>query len=174
MYPVIAFVGPIGCGKTTAAKYLVEKYCYTLCKFAQPLRGMLWSMGLTEEQTDGDLKEVPSDLLCGKTPRYAMQTLGVEWGREMIGGSLWVNVWRERIERLELVVVDDCRFPDEAYAVRSLGGIAVKIYRPGLVSQDHSSESSARLVLGDYILDNLGPVKQTYEWLDKLIEGKLG
>lgn len=49
MYPVIAFVGPIGCGKTTAANYLVEKYGYTLCKFAQPLRGMLWSMGLTKE-----------------------------------------------------------------------------------------------------------------------------
>ena len=54
---------------------------------------MLYQLGLGEAHIEGALKEVPCELLGGKTPRYAMQTLGTEWGRDTdqqdaVGGRL--------------------------------------------------------------------------------------
>ena len=86
---LIAFCGYMGSGKSFAADYLIEKYGYTRVKFAGPLKDMLHTMGLTEEEIEGGDKDKPSDLLCGRTPRWAMQSLGTEWGRECIGENLW-------------------------------------------------------------------------------------
>jgi hypothetical protein len=47
-------------------------------KFAGPLKSMCMALGLTEAHIEGHLKEVPCELLCGQTPRHAMQTLGTE------------------------------------------------------------------------------------------------
>lgn len=124
---LIGFCGYMGSGKTFAADYLVEKYGYTRIKFAGPLKDMLRTMGLTEEHIEGKLKDVPSDLLCGRTPRWAMQSLGTEWGRECIGENLWGNIWESQVKELlksrRPVVVDDCRFDNEVARVKRLGGL---------------------------------------------------
>lgn len=144
---VLALCGRAGSGKSTAASYLVEQYGFTLVKFAAPLKDMLRAIGLTNEQIEGGLKEIPSPLLLGQTPRYAMQTLGTEWGRNMIGEDFWCSVWRIRAQQVlnagGKVLVDDCRFENELKAVQSLSGSAVYIDRPGLASiGNHASETS--------------------------------
>lgn len=70
---LVGFCGLMGSGKTFAADYLVEKYGYTKVKFAKPLKDMLRAMGLTEEHIEGDLKELPCDLLDGRTIMGSMQ-----------------------------------------------------------------------------------------------------
>lgn len=131
---VVAFTGLAGSGKSTAAAHLVDAYGYERVRFAGPLKAMLKALGLSDREVDGDLKETPSALLCGKTPRQAMQTLGAEWGRDLIHTNLWISAWRAAVDRLPEgmpVVVDDLRFPNEAEAVRALGGILVRVFRPG-------------------------------------------
>ena len=81
---VIAITGQAGSGKTTIAKHLELEYNYVRVRFAEVLKDMLLALGLTEEEINGDLKEKPCSLLLGKTPRHAMQTLGIEWGRNLI------------------------------------------------------------------------------------------
>lgn len=124
---LIAFCGYMGSGKSFAADYLIEKYGYTRVKFAGPLKDMLRTMGLTEEEIEGGDKDKPSDLLCGRTPRWAMQSLGTEWGRECIGENLWGNLWESQVSELmknrRPVVVDDCRFDNEVARVKRLGGL---------------------------------------------------
>jgi len=92
MRPLIAFIGLSGCGKTTAARYFND-HGFTRLRFAEPLKRMLRAIGLTDAQLDGDLKEQETNLLCDRTPRHAMQTLGTEWGRNQIDQDFWVNIW---------------------------------------------------------------------------------
>ena len=142
---VLALAGRAGAGKSTLAAELVAQHGYTLLKFAAPLKSMLAALGLSEEEIEGARKESPSALLGGATPRYAMQTLGTEWGRSLINADLWVHAWRRQAEQILAdggrVVVDDCRFFNELDAVLQLGGVAVRLLRPGpVIVGAHQSE----------------------------------
>lgn len=142
--PIVAFTGQAGSGKSTATRYLVEQHGYTLVKFAGPLKDMLRAVGFNERELEGDLKEEPCSALLGHTPRWAMQSLGSEWGRSCIGDDLWVGLWRRRVEQVFAdggrVVVDDCRFANEAQAVRKLGGDIYKLVGRGGIPGHHESE----------------------------------
>lgn len=170
---VVGLIGRMGSGKSTAASYFVENYGFTLVKFAHPLKAMLVSLGLEPEQLeDAELKKMPSEVLCGKTPRDAMQTLGTEWGRDMIGQNLWINAWQRLASHYNFVVVDDVRFPNEAQRVIELGGRLIKIERPGHepADRDHASERYVddlpyhALVLNDGPIDRLGQRAYAEAW----------
>ena len=90
---IIGLTGLAGSGETTVARHLMGMHGFVRHRMAEPLKSMLKALGLTEQQIDGDLKEVPCELLGGKTPRHAMQTLGTEWGRDLISQNLWVKAW---------------------------------------------------------------------------------
>lgn len=137
---LIGLCGHKGSGKSSVAKILHERHNYTRTRFAGPLKKMLRALGLTEREIEGDLKEKPSDILCGKTPRFAMQTLGTEWARDMIGEALWVNAWKAQIELYLPAVAEDCRFANEAQAIRDLGGVIWMVERPGATGDGHASE----------------------------------
>ena len=141
---IIAFTGLAGAGKSTAAFHLVKSRGFERVRFAGPLKAMMAALGCTQAEIDGDRKELPCDLLGGKTPRHAMQTLGTEWGRDLIQPDLWIRAWRHAVDALPAgvpVVVDDCRFPNEADAIKAAGGLLVRIERPGAgTASAHESE----------------------------------
>ncbi len=141
MIKVIGLSGLIGSGKTTAALALVDRLGYTRERFAEPLKAMMAALGLSQDDIDGPTKELPSALLCGKTPRHAMQTIGMEWGRQCIGPDIWVNAWARKAAQHALVVADDVRFPNEAAMIKSLGGVVIKIIRAGQWQDPHPSEA---------------------------------
>jgi hypothetical protein len=80
----------------------------------------------------------PHDLL---SPRYVMQKLGTEWGRDMIAPDFWVNVTDRRCNMFEKVVLTDVRFPNEEVYVRSKDGLFIRVTRPDVrVDLTHVSE----------------------------------
>jgi hypothetical protein len=165
MGQIIAFTGPISCGKSTAARYLTTNYNFIRHYFAKPLKEMLKLLGLTEEHVNGSLKEKPCWMLGGASPRYAMQTLGTEWGRNLIHGDLWAMAWRNTRPGNRDIVVDDLRFPNELEILRSLGGIIVKVVRPGLAySEKHESE--AHDLPYDFIITNDGTIEDLYRKIE--------
>lgn len=169
MTRLIALTGFVGSGKSTVAKHLVANHGYRVEKFAGPIKDMLRGFGLTDRHLEGDLKEVPCDLLGGKTPRYAMQTLGTEWGRDLISPGLWADAWSSRAST-GLVVCDDCRLLNEAEAVRALGGIVIRVVREGLTGAGgHSSEALQGLVEPDVSWRNYGSVADLGEMVDDLL-----
>jgi hypothetical protein len=150
---VIGLVGFKQHGKGEVARALVEERGYTPVKFATPLkqalRAILHSAGLDEatieRMIEGDLKEVPSPVLGGRTPRYAMITLGTEWGRDMMASDLWTGIANHKIIDLLLqgkrVVIDDVRYPNELAVIKSLGGSIIRVHRIGyVVDTEHESE----------------------------------
>lgn len=143
---IIGFTGAIAVGKSTAAFQLVRDHGFERIRFAGALKAMMKAIGLSSRELEGDLKEQPCALLGGKTPRYAMQTLGTEWGRDLIAPDLWVGLWRAGVDATtRSIVVDDVRFPNEVAALRAAGGVVVKIVRAAeaAASSAHVSESYA-------------------------------
>jgi hypothetical protein len=163
---VVGLVGSAGSGKSTAAAMLV-KQGYGLCPFAKPLKDMLRVIGLEEDEINGRHKESPHPFLCGKSPRQAMQLLGTEWGREMIGEDFWVIAWAGMASGRR-VVADDVRFPNEAEAIRRRDGIIIRIVRPGRQGTAHTEHMSERALLGfecDATIVNDGSIPELREKL---------
>lgn len=163
---IVAFTGPAGSGKSTAADYLVGKG-YTRVKFAAPLKAMCHAIGLTVRHIEGDLKQEPCDLLQGKTPRHAMQTLGTEWGRDCLGPNFWIDLWAAEACRHPRVVCDDCRFENEAASIRDLGGIVVRLEGRGGIQGGHVSEAGVK---PDVVIANRYGFADLYERIDDVLE----
>lgn len=155
---IIALSGAASAGKSTAAAYLADRHGFARVRFAGPLKAMvrafLSSAGTPAEDierlVEGDLKEAPAAAFAGNSPRYFMQALGTEFGRQLIHPDLWVAAWSSGASSAlgagaPGVVVEDCRFANEAEAVRALAGRIVRIERPGAVIplSGHPSEGQA-------------------------------
>lgn len=185
---LIGLTGLAGAGKSTAAAYLVRQHGFEVVPFAGPLKAMMRALGLDDRDLSA-FKERPHPLLCGKSPRQAMQTLGTEWGRNLIGEDLWLNAWRARVESLARaeagasaalnrppsalrIVVDDVRFPNEVALVHSLGGWMIRITRSGAGSASGAGHASEIINDGldvDAEIVNDGEPEAMFQALDDLI-----
>lgn len=150
---LVAFAGRKGVGKDTAARLLVDRG-YENIKFADGLKTMLRALLAfrgcpveeIERMIEGDLKEAPSDYLNGRSPRYAMQTLGTDWGRLMMHRNFWVDVTRDRLKGVEKAVVTDARFQNEIDMIHEEGGETVLIEGPATGSAAADEHASERLI----------------------------
>lgn len=138
-----------GSGKSSLARYLVDRHGYELIKFADPIKDMLRvligaHMGYedVEEYIEGAKKE---HKVCGFpfTARDLQRTLGTEWGRELYP-DIWVQIAKQAVqEALDqggAVVIDDVRFENEADMILDMGGTLVRLQREeGPTDASHSS-----------------------------------
>jgi hypothetical protein len=170
MFPkVIGLYSPApGSGKSTIATCL-EDYSYSVVPFAGSLKGMvrmlLVELGYTPARATEMIKQ--KDLVVpgiNIRMRTLMQTLGTEWGRNTLDQDFWINCWKEKVKSCgSLVVADDVRFPNEAAAIREMGGEIWKIIRPGVENgENHSSEGRldhwdgfSRIIVNDGSLNDL-------------------
>lgn len=83
---LLGLVGATGAGKTSLGKRLAEEEGFVRVHMGQPIKDMLVAIGVTYEELNGPptVRSAPSTRLSGRSPRYAMQTLGTDWGRSMI------------------------------------------------------------------------------------------
>ncbi len=166
---IIGLVGAMGSGKSTVAT-CITRYGYKRVRFSAPLKNMFRAIGLGYEHIEGNLKEEPCDLLSGFTPRYCMQTLGTEWARNLIDKGFWTNIWQKEALKWPRVVAEDCRFPNEAQAIRSLGGEIWAVKRDGFNFHGHSSETEMVDIYPDKIILN----NSSIEVLDRFVGQALG
>lgn len=174
--PIIGLVGFAQAGKTTVAKYLCDSHDYVRITFADPLKLMLYhGLGLSQEQLWGRAKGEPSPALCGRTPRHAMQTLGTEWGRQCIHPDLWLQGWARLVLKAKAdgknVVVDDCRFLNEAEQIRQTPGAQIwRIMRSAEAPPDtHSSELEHLQIETDIQIANVDSRENLHRFLDELM-----
>ena len=148
-------------GKSTVAEFL-RPYGYTPVPFAFPLKRMtqvfLEELGYPAHTAahlvyHAKQTHIPE---AGVTVRHMLQSLGTEWGRDCIHPDIWLRCWEVRAKKVlesgQGVVVEDCRYPNEAAMVRRLGGQLWCIERSSAVNDTlHSSEGG----LNDYELFDL-------------------
>lgn len=141
---IIAIFGSQGAGKSTAANAIAELPGWTKLSFAGPLYKMLdVIVGQDVRKLD---KNEPREELGGKTVRYALQHLGTEFGRNMLGETVWLDHMHRRIEiarkrDFKGVVIDDLRFANEYQFLRDRGAYIVEMSRDERITrQAHASE----------------------------------
>lgn len=133
-YNGVVFFGRAGSGKTLGAqiaKRLIDEEHQGLVfnySFAKPLKEMIGALPFVNNYELAHDRQYKTQVIpeIGTTPRRIMQTLGTEWGREIIHPDIWTiaaSTWMEAIRDAEelvdtgnerpLFIIDDGRFDNE-------------------------------------------------------------
>ena len=142
MSQIIGIVGFIGSGKDTVADYLVNFHGYKRESFANSLKDAVsvvfgWDRELLEGRTkeSREWRETRDEWWSKRlkqdiTPRYVLQYWGTEVVRKGFHDDMWVASLEHRLLNSHNdIVITDCRFPNEIKAIRSAGGMVVRIKR---------------------------------------------
>lgn len=167
MRRIIGFTGPAGAGKDLAASMVPGGYRIA---FADPLyQGLSTMLGIPEGLLRDRSAKERTLVDFGASPRQLLQTLGTDWGRQMIRHDIWLRVAFWRWEQAAaaghgVIVVPDVRFENEARQIRSEGGEVWMIHRTGVEPvAAHCSEAGLPLGLVDRLVVNDGTVDQLRE-----------
>lgn len=177
----IALIAPsMGCGKSTVADYLNARYGYDIVPFAKPMKLMIAELLKAYGYGDDEIAHALSDgkesqLDCfphGMTARRLLQTLGNEWGRQLISDELWIGAWWHSAYECDRVVVDDCRFLNEYSFIRENRNSQIwRITRPNtVITAAHASEGQLDAVEVDAEIVNDGTIAELLLKVDVLME----
>jgi hypothetical protein len=160
---VVGFGFQARAGKDAAGDYILEKLPYARKRcFADSLKeACAVIFGFKHEQLYGRAKGVV-DPFWGMTPRHVLQQVGTEAIRNVVGSDVWVKSWEQHVRQHarpgELWMACDVRFPNEAEAIKSMGGLVVKIERPAAMRSKVPDHESERAMLDykewDYVIEN--------------------
>ena len=173
MGTIVGLLGLKGSGKSSVANMMAQNNGFTVVKMADPLKDMLRTLfyhaGFSEEEVEqyieGPLKEEPVGFLGGKSTRHAMQTLGTEWGRDLIHEDLWVSLFSGMAGAKNLVVCDDCRMFNEADYIINQGGTLIRILGPHedqLREPHHISEQELEIIPVHHVVTNSSTINKLY------------
>lgn len=121
---------------------------------------IMLSVGYVDEEyaaPNGDIHELLApNVIREFTAREFLQRYGTEAHRDIFGGDFWVEqaLASYRVTNDELVYVTDCRFQNEAAAVRGLGGILVRVLGVDEAEVTHRSEIGLPDELITFEIDN--------------------
>lgn len=136
---LIGVTGLARSGKDHASNYLAKYMALHKYAFAEPLKTMLKSV-FGDHFHEGDRTEICPET-C-KSYRVMMQTLGTEWGRDMMNPQVWINLVEKRRKEVEQglllrngnayrgMVLSDVRFDSEAEYLQHNSAVILHIIRP--------------------------------------------
>jgi hypothetical protein len=138
---------------------------YRLNPDIRDIAGMVWNVRqLADLGGWEDMKTTAPDI------RGLMQRMGTEVGREMFGENFWVDAAISRVPDGSKVVFADVRYPNEADAIRSLGGEVWLVSREGFgPANSHTSENA----MDDYKFDKTFSNGDTVDLLYKSVDQEL-
>jgi hypothetical protein len=179
---VIGLNGLKSSGKSTAAQYLVSEHNFTEISFAYLLKVSVCQLfGITMEQIE-EMKNDPAASVRLTFPngtyktmtfREFLQRYGTEAHRDVFGFDFWVE---QMLAHYDLqpsgrYVAADCRFQNEAIALKRLGGYIVRVDRRAVESDDsHASEAGLPDHMIDVVLDNNSNLIDLGARIDTILE----
>jgi hypothetical protein len=181
LIPRVTCIGMAGyarSGKDTVAAYLIEHEGYIRMSFADPIREALLALDpmvsvggyhVPLRQAHG-IYGWEGLKTSGVDVRGLLQRLGTEVGREMFGEDFWVEAALSRAEDGAKIVFADVRFPNEANAIKKLGGKVYRVERDGVgPANDHISERALDDYEFDAVIDNGGSIELLYSSLGAIL-----
>lgn len=173
---IIGFSGKMGSGKSLAAdiskSYLSNRYnldTLEIKSFAGPLKMMIAAWAGISDWTLLSYPKVKSSLVPDHIARYiraelpqyqdregftfreALQFIGTDIIRAKVP-DFWVESTLCNYDPNKVIIIDDCRFIDEADRIRSLGGEVIRI---NLAIQENFSTHASEVSLDDYKFDHV-------------------
>ena len=138
-------IGPPLGGKTTLCKHAGP---FVVASFAEPLYRMVGEMlgdyDLVAGMRDRNEKAVPIPQAGGKTLRYLLQTLGTDWGRDMVDEGVWCDRLFRKWGAEPYLAIDDLRFQNEYDTAVAKGALIVRVQPHAALRTEgwtHKSES---------------------------------
>jgi hypothetical protein len=136
---VFGITGRANAGKNETARLLGATH---IIEFAEPLYRMISAMTDIPvwKLKDRAFKEQVIPWL-GKSPRQLLQTLGTDWGRDMICPDVWIRIAKQKIagaivetqfcSRPTIIALPDLRFDNEAeMLIEEFGAVILETVRP--------------------------------------------
>jgi len=156
---IIGLCGAAGAGKNTVAERLCLEHKFVPLAFADPLYAAVSAItGLTVEQLQDRSRKENTLGWISCSPRKLLQTLGTDWGRNMIHPEIWVMATMQRADVAGCdICITDVRFPNEAAAIKARGGVVWRVVRPGfgVLGGDTASHESERGIPSEYVDDEI-------------------
>ena len=191
---ILGLHGKMGTGKSTIADCLIsvlhDEYSIKSCikSFALPVYqviSIIFDMPIEEIKRNKNTLVRPRSFTDLKSYRELLQNVGMEL-RDIVSKDIWVNalfgsdnmlVLQDWTADYKWWIIDDLRFQNEFYRIRSMGGKLIKIERDiqNNVSEDilkNGSEIDLDLIPNDewdLVLDNNTPLDITKKTLEKYL-----
>jgi hypothetical protein len=176
---LIAICGHKFSGKSTVARLLQNATGYEVVSFADKLKDITCILsGCTREDLENyEFKEnelVPDYLrpYCLNAEKPTFRAFLQHFGSEVMRGvndNIWIDCTLSNCE--ENAIISDCRFPNEARAVKARGGIVIKVVRPDVKASDsHQSETRIDEIVPDIIIENNSDLKALQGNVSALVE----
>lgn len=158
---IIGLLGGEAAGKTTAAKYIEEKYDAARYALANPLKELVrLSFELTADQVYGTQEQKSTiDPRYNVSPRWLMRRIGTEGCQQVFGKDFWVQQVMAFIteDTPHIAVIEDVRFIREAELLQDYGAKIIKLVnrsRPRV--SGHRSEEEWDLAPYDFVIQHDG------------------
>ena len=158
---IIGLSGYAQSGKDSTAELLCLNYGYRRIAFADPMREALLRLNPKLDSITHIAHRV-EDYGWDVTKRdpevrRLLQTLGTDVGRKMFGDDFWINIALSGLKSEDKVVVSDVRFPNEAQAIKNLGGTVWRINRHNHSAVNgHPSEHAMDNYMFNHVIYNDG------------------
>lgn len=100
--------------------------------------------------------------------RALLQRTGTDAGRRVLWEDVWVDAAMRDLPGGRPAVFTDCRFPNEAEAIRRAGGLVIRVNRPGVgpAVDEHGVAHESETALDDYrfdaVIDNDSTLKDLH------------
>ena len=158
---IIGLSGYAQSGKDSTAELLCLNYGYRRIAFADAMRQALMIINpkLDSITHVSDFVEDYGWDIAKKNPevRRLLQVLGTDFGRKMLGDDVWIKIALSDIKTEDKVVISDVRFPNEADAIRKLGGVVWRINRRNHSAVNgHASEHAMDNYMFNHVIYNDG------------------
>lgn len=165
---VVGIAGAAGSGKSLVASMIPGA---AVVQLADPIYAAIAAMFSVPEASlrSQAIKATPLPQAMFTTPRKLLQTLGTEWGRNLISEQIWILQASNRITKLReagaaVIAIPDVRFANEARWIRDdLGGVIWHVQREGSAADEHASESGIEVDPRDTVLTNDGTPAELQE-----------
>lgn len=180
MKPIfVGIAGPKRAGKNTTAQILrqcLAEFDQDILvgetAFADPMYQMLevfLDPGTVGRLRNSDEKDTEIIEPFGCTLRHLAQTLGTEWGRNLIHPDCWVMALARKAfgaaaqhKTQAVILVTDVRFPNEAEFIRD-NGFLLHIQRDTGHRDHHASETPLEVEDTDTVIQNTGTLDEFTE-----------
>lgn len=182
---IYAFTGLMGSGKTTACEHLLTKHVGRFKKInfkdalvlemREKLPDVMREIIYLIERMEYDPSEpwTVDRLFRDKPPifRALMQNYATEI-RRADDPAYWIIRWKAAVTNAlndgRSVVVDDCRFLNEAAAIKDMAGVIIRIERADIQDTgSHTSETEMLQITPDHTISvSKGEHERLYEALD--------
>jgi hypothetical protein len=158
---IIGLSGYAQSGKDATANLLCLNYGYERHAFADPIRTGIYRLNPFVNSTTR-LAEIVDEYgwdVAKHEPevRRLMQVFGTEVGRKMFGENFWIKTAMKDIQAGSRIVISDVRYPNEADAIKALGGTVWRINRHNHSAVNgHASEHAMNMYMFNHVIYNDG------------------